>query len=434
MSQVVLIEHGTGRKVTDPREFDEVIFRYGSMRDATGLRRVLELGLLDPARHDNIPDIRFEAIKSSLMWIGNQGSDEQLVKDWMRATVANRPVVAAKMMAEAIGESKAMPSAARAFHYWLEAGADLYRRVPQNDSHPAAGYGSRATLAFRDCAPIVDLFQSAQLSTIEDYLYGGEMPGDSNRMLEKVATFQAPGGARRECNLFEYMGHAHGSDARFRGALTLLDTDAPEVRLALADTVASFFVAHRLGRSGVKHRPDTISKVASLIAAGADLQRLRENLEALSREGRIDAGYGLYPLLAKVDHKLDIPVSTGNSLDVGLHYAHVEQAVARLAGVDDFADEGRSDIDINAHDKDGQTALHLATRYGSLQLFETLVVGGADVNARTSKGELVDDCIKTGRKTLASELLPMVTAARARQAIAGVLHHAGATQTKVSMP
>jgi hypothetical protein len=421
MSQIVLIEHGTGREVTDPREFDDVIYRYGNMRDATGLRRVLDLGLLDATRHADIPDYRFEAIERSLMWNGKDGVDQKLLEDWIAATVANRPVVAAKMLADAFNKSSTHETAGRAFRLLRAAGADLYQRIPGNDGYPKAGYGSRAKLAFRDCAPIINLWHTAVRSMVDDVVYGTTSPEEMMKMLGPVATFEG-GGARKECNLFEYMAYGHHQGARFREALSMVDTDVPGVALALAGTATSLIVTHKLGRAGARHAPDIISKVAALITFGADMPRLEENLAELARRNKIDPDFGLYPLLAQVDRKLD--ESTGGVDTAGVYYHHFEQSVARMAGIGDFASERRSGIDINATNAQGETALHLAAHHGSYQMIENLLTGGADVNARTSNGELVDDYIQKYRKSLIPTLQPMILAARARQAISSTLERA----------
>lgn len=434
MTTTVTLKHPkTGAEVSDPVQIDDVIWAYGSARDGAGLRAVLDAGLLDSTRHASIPDYRYEAIKRSLRWEGKDPVDLEILKDWLAATVANRPAVAAKMLSEALKSMTSTVSAAREYRMWLAAGADLYMRVPGNDGYPKAGYGSKAKLAFVDCAPIVNLFHGGLLSQIEDVLYDTAPAHSFDCMLEKVATFVTPSGVRHECNLFEYMGYAHADRARFQGALAALDTDKPEVRRALAETATSLIVAHRLGRPDAKHANDTVSKLSSLIVFGADLSHLAENLEELSRKKKIDREYGIYPLLASVDQKqCDAYNGTNTS---GIHYFHIEQAIARMAGVGDFADEGRSGIDINACDSTGQTALHRAVRYGSVQVIEHLLSGGADVNARTKEDHLlVDDYIRALRKADAPTLLPMVSAARARQAITDTLNRARAAHAKPSTP
>ena len=110
---------------------------------------------------------------------------------------------------------------------------------------------------------------------------------------------------------------------------------------------------------------------------GAKLKRVRHSPE---REGCQPSGRWGFPR--------DVPVGPGRATQLG--------KLDRCALLRDSASAGNEALteklldagaQVDAHDKDGNTALMLASRNGHVDVVRTLLARGADPSARNNKGD-----------------------------------------------
>jgi hypothetical protein len=397
------------REKNDGKRLDILAEALGREKNAQGLRVVLDVGLLDPQQVTNIGDTRYRAIFPILSTCPDE--HEALVSDWMAQTYQANPHLATVMLCEIINKATTeFQPAAKAYRICQAIGMDMHRQVDvfltkmgeiasTVERFELSHHTPFAALMCRFPAGAIDvLIKRGVLQTLSDVPPAGEA--------------MTSNGNGRQLNLLEYFGCFHANNLRTDLLMSLLDKESAQVKLGLADSIV--MLVKEFGMRDNKSGPtDTALKMAMMINAGADLERLADGMGAigLKKEGE---RRNILHILASADYVKLGTTSTSR-------YEPVVSAIERLTTTIDPELAKTFEFDVNADNGIGKTPLHFAIKSASTDVIELLLHAGANYAARTHDDVTPEaTAIALGRNDVAA----LLQSWGARQAIEATIKRA----------
>lgn len=402
---------------TDAKGIDLLAEALGREKNGAGLRVILDAGLLDAEQVSDIGNDRYRAISPILQSCPD--AHIALVTDWMAQTYRARPDVATEILCNVIRAATTDFSGVKTvYRCCVNAGMDVHRPafVFLTKMGEIANTVDRFDLAYH--TPFAGMMCRLPAAEIANLMKDGTFT-KLGRIPHAGETMAETGREGQQVTLLEYFGRFHANNTRFLHLIALLDPQSVEIRQGLSDAIAS--MVKEFGMKDNKTGPTDIAfKIAAMIVAGADLERLGEGLRAIEAKGP-DGPRGaqkpgeqrnILHILAAADHVKLGTTSTSR-------YEPVIAAVERLTTTigPDLAQT--FEFDVNADNGIGKTPLHFAAKSAGTPVIELLLHAGANFAART-----VDDVTPeaTARALGREDVVSVLQAWAAKQSIQTVIN------------
>lgn len=389
------------------QRIDHLVVAMGNVRDKVGLLLVLENGFLDPSIVSRIGNERYRAI---LPVLRKRDSDtDDLVDEWMKQTNRFKPDLAIEIMCEVSNDRITDSSVAKALYgICTRAGIDMHRLVDT----PLSKWGELATtgeeITLHTCSVFSTMMSKVPHFAVSEMLDDGLLP--TLHEIPAAGYVKFEDGEQRQLNLLEYFAYFHAGNERNDTLIKLLDKDSTPVREGLADSIVTV-VRHFHGKTG--DATQTAVKIAAMINAGADLDRLAEGLQAVSAETEGER-HNVFHLVCG-GYSKELSGISGTRLE---YLPAAVETLWRTIGADE---RGCHEFDINARNARGETPLHQAVRSEELGIVKQLLEGGADHTAKTPEGLTAVDL---AREHSRDDVLPLLLSCAARDAVQSVVNRA----------
>jgi hypothetical protein len=393
--------------IDDAWRLDVLAQDLGTKRNAAGLRSFLDAGFLDPEKGQFIGKSRYRGIYEILRDAPDKHND--LVIDWLKETNRFQPDVALEMLCQILCERRAdYTNTKLAYRACAEAGMDMYRVGDAILSKWSELATTKEEITLQTCSAFATLMTRLPPYEVSNLVKEGAFPTFSK--IPVAGVIKPEDEPERELNLLEYLAYLHAGNERNDMALKLLDKESSDVRAGLADSIVT--VVRRF-RDTTGDAAQTAVKIAAMINAGADLDRLADGLEAVFTENG-GARHNAFHLLCGGDSK-ELSGMSGTRLE------YLPAAIEALTQKITPVQARRFELDIDAVDHLGQTPLHLAVLCAEKDVVEKLLHGGANCHIKTTEGLTPADI---ARRDGRGDVLSLLQSYAARQAVQTVIDRA----------